>query len=301
MPSKPVQVKRVAGADRVNTSVQVANALPPASDVAVLCTGRNWPDALASTPLANALRAPVYLTMGTNLEDSVLTSLQQRGVRRVVIIGGEKSVPARVASTLREAGMTVERIAGPDRFSTSVEIAKRTLNINPGIVRVMVTTGVSFPDALAAGGVSGPAQSVTVLTNGKTLPPVVRDYLRGTKLKLVAIGGAPVTALSGAGLPIDARYSGPDRYSTAARVALAFAKPNAPLVVSSGEVFADALGGAALAANANGALLLTRADQLPAPAREVFAHVGKPSFVIVTGGAKTISESVYAQIAQLVR
>lgn len=297
----PAQLRRAAGVNRVATAIEVAKLLPVSSHNAVLATGRDWPDALASAPLARAVKAPVFLTSSARLEPELLAALKQRGVQRVFVVGGTNSVSPVIERQLRENAMTVERVSGPDRFATSVAAAKLTRKLDPGIQRVLVATGTSYPDALAAGSASGPARSLTVLSNGAKLTAEAATYLRDARLSLVAIGPGPDAAMRAAGLPVAARYAGADRYATAALLAKAFAAPNAPVVLSTGAGFADALGGAALAANMNGVLLLTRPDALPPATRDVLGQLGRPASVTITGGTRTVSPAVADQLRALLR
>lgn len=297
----PAQLRRAAGVNRVATAIEVAKLLPVSSHNAVLATGRDWPDALASAPLARAVKAPVFLTSSARLEPELLVALKQRGVQKVFVVGGTNSVSPVIERQLRENAFTVERVAGVDRYATSLAAAKLTRQLDPSVERVLVATGTSYPDALAAGSASGPARSVTVLSNGGRLSADAASYLRSTGLALVAIGPGPDAALRTAGLPVMARYIGADRYATAALIAKAYAPRNAPIVVSTGAGFADALGGAALAANLNGVLLLTRPDSLPPATGEVIRQLGRPTSVTITGGTRTISAAVSNQLQGLIR
>lgn len=272
-----------------------------ASDAAVLSTGRNWPDALAAAPLARALKAPLYLTSAGQLEAKVVTALTERGVKKVYVVGGLNAVPAAVAAQLTAAKIEVERVAGTDRYSTSLEVAKRAKQIDPAIGRVLVATGTNYPDALAAGSISGPAKSVTVLSAGAKLPAQVADFLTKSGLEISVVGAGASAAVAAAKLPVAHKFVGPDRYETAAALAKQFAPQGATVVVASGEVFADALGGGALAANSNGVLVLTKAGLLPAPSRTVLAHLGKPASVIITGGERSVSGVVLAELNKLMR
>ena len=57
-------VARLSGADRYDTSAVVARTIFPDARVAVLATGRNFPDALAAVPAAAVNGAPLLLVPG---------------------------------------------------------------------------------------------------------------------------------------------------------------------------------------------------------------------------------------------
>ncbi len=72
------------------------------SHTAVLTRMDAFTDALTSTPLAAALKAPVLPTASDDLDDRVLEVLKKAGVKRVVAIGGERALrPAVLAELLR--------------------------------------------------------------------------------------------------------------------------------------------------------------------------------------------------------
>ena len=224
-----------------------------------------------------------------------------RGVKKVYLVGGQASVSAAVEARLGAAKLQVERVAGPDRYATSVAVAKRAKQIDPAIGRVMVATGTNYPDALAAGSVSGPARSVTVLSAGDKLPAQVRQFLTESGLEISAVGAGASAAVGAAKLPVAQKFVGADRYETAALLAKQFGPQGASVVVASGEIFADALGGGALAANSNGVLVLTKPGLLPAPSRALISHLGRPASVIITGGERSVSGSVLAELDKLTR
>ncbi|MBB2901858.1 putative cell wall-binding protein [Kineococcus radiotolerans] len=93
------RVERLAGADRYETSAEVATELFPAATTVVLATGRNFPDALAGAPAAGRRGAPVLL-VGTELAPSVREYLRAGAgrIEAVYVLGGEGTVPAGVLS-----------------------------------------------------------------------------------------------------------------------------------------------------------------------------------------------------------
>lgn len=93
------------------------------------------------------------------------------------------------------------------------------------------------------------------------------------------------------GFPIQ-RIEGPDRYATAVAVSQQAFTSTAPAVVlASGEDYADALAGSALAGAAEGALLLTARDALPLVTSVELTRLS-PSAVYILGGDAAISSEV---------
>jgi putative cell wall-binding protein len=91
--------------------------------------------------------------------------------------------------------------------------------------------------------------------------------------------------------------AGPDRYGTAAAVALAGDPGTGGTVyLASGTGYADALAGGALAAGSGGRLLLTAADALPEVTAEAIVDL-HPAHLVLLGGAGTVADEVGAAAA----
>lgn len=85
-------VDRLAGADRYDTGVEVAQDGFVGARTVYVATGRNFPDALAGGPAAGVNGGPLLLTDPNDLPDSVASELLRLNPRRVVILGGEAAV-----------------------------------------------------------------------------------------------------------------------------------------------------------------------------------------------------------------
>ena len=88
------RVRRISGDDRYATSAAVASAAFPKPTTAVVTTGRLWADALAATPLAASLDAPVLLVPRRCVTAEVITVVST--IDRIIIAGGDVAVSPRV-------------------------------------------------------------------------------------------------------------------------------------------------------------------------------------------------------------
>jgi putative cell wall-binding protein len=171
-------VVRLAGKDRVATSLQLAQVLLDAGvevDEVVLASSTNFPDALAGAAYAGSAQVPVLLTGPTSLDPRVRDLLASLGSDvEVHVAGGTAAVSDEVAAEVVRLGAKVERLSGKDRFSTAVEIAEALF---PAPTAVALATGGNFPDALAGAAAAG-RRDAPVLLVGKELPDSVRDYLK---------------------------------------------------------------------------------------------------------------------------
>ncbi|MWV48907.1 hypothetical protein GRS96_06395 [Rathayibacter sp. VKM Ac-2803] len=142
---------------------------------------------------------------------------------------------------------TTDRIAGTDRYATSVA-ATRSL-FAPGVPVLYVASGAKWPDALSAGPAASVQGGALLLTDPDGLPSVVRDEIVRLSPKRVVVVGSSAT-VSGAAydeiaalVPSITRIGGTDRYDTSRLViADAFTGTDYPEVfLATGNDFPDAL------------------------------------------------------------
>lgn len=290
-PSNP-SVQRVAGKDRVATAIAAYRAGDFQGDTVVLVSGKTYPDALAAAPLAAQRKAPILVTTSPQLEPSILQVLQEKRVARVVIVGGERSVPAAVANRLQGEGFKVERVAGNNRSATAVEVAKTVGALRPN-QKLFVVDGTNFADALAVGAVANKHGGAILLSNGKQLPPETLNYLKATKVGVVAVGGNAAASLRGYGEITT--VVGVNRHQTAVKVAEQFAPEAKYAAVVSAIEFADALGAGALAADNSGVLLLSPKSALDKDTA-TYLRGSQIEQVSVIGGPNTVNEAVLQAI-----
>ncbi|MDO5080642.1 cell wall-binding repeat-containing protein [Buchananella hordeovulneris] len=300
----PLEVVRVAGANRVDTAIKVMQA-GDFSDAAVLSTGASFADAMAAGPLAGALRAPVLLTMGPSLEPNLLSALKAESVRKVYVVGGPGAVSEAKVAQLRAAGIEVHRIAGRDRFRTAVAVAEETIRLTGAPARVYLADGMDYADALTTGVAAAKNKGVLILTNRDKLPQVSEKFLMDhLSAATVAVGGNAIAAGKSIGLISGVTMetiAGRSRYATAAELADKHLPQAKMAVVVSGQNYADALAGAALAVNSDGMLLLTATNRVPAPTEELLRARPAVEDVAVLGGPGTISPEVDKALRELVR
>lgn len=152
-------IQRIAGDTRYDTSLKVASSLSNPSDTVIVTTGSNYADALSISPYAFATGSPVVLcNPSSGLSDSALKAIKKAGYKKAVIVGGTSAVPASVTSQLKAQGIGgITRLSGDTRYATSAKIAEFELKQNVGFTMdgAYLATGQNFPDALAAGALSG--------------------------------------------------------------------------------------------------------------------------------------------------
>ncbi|MDI6711669.1 MAG: S8 family serine peptidase [Anaerosomatales bacterium] len=305
------RVSRVAGADRYATAAAASRAAfaTGTCEAVVIASGEDFPDALAAAPLAGALRAPVLLVRRTSVPASTAAEIARLGASRAVIVGGPGAVSTATADALASLGLAVQRVGGRDRYETAALVAARVAASSTGTRTVLVTRGDLFPDATAAGAPAASSGSPVVLVKPTELPDAARTAIAGAApCQVIVVGGTAAVSADVAaalasipGVEAVERWSGLDRYATAAAVAaeaVARGMCDDDLVaVASGLDFPDALAGGAAAGALRGALLLSRPDVLPDVTRSHIVRRLAPGGAAWTlGGPGALSYAVQAAV-----
>ncbi|MFD3156892.1 cell wall-binding repeat-containing protein [Haloimpatiens sp. FM7330] len=143
--AKSPLINRLSGINRYETNISIVkNGWSESSNV-VLANGQDYPDALCAAPLANAKNAPIILTAKDHINTSAINELSRLKTKNVYIIGGTGVVSSEIEEKLKSLGINCIRLAGKNRYETSVRIAEQ-IGTSNGIV---VASGENFPDALS--------------------------------------------------------------------------------------------------------------------------------------------------------
>jgi thermitase len=176
------RIDRLAGTNRYATaSMSARSAKPQGAREVVLASGTGFADALSAGALvATPDRLPVLLTDPHTLPAVTVDALERLGTESVLILGGPTAVSSRVVAELRGMGMEVRRLAGDDRYGTSVKAAREALGRMAGTRPLLFASGAAFPDALAGGAAAARMNAPLLLVPPKHLPnrPVIEEFLR---------------------------------------------------------------------------------------------------------------------------
>ena len=139
---------------------------------------------------------PILLVTANTIPAATGAELNRLNPQKIVILGGTGAVSGAVQTQL--AGFTtgaVERLAGPDRFSTAAVISAS--RFSPGIEVAYVAVGSNFPDALAGGPVAGLNSGPILLVTTDTIPAATASELTRLKpKKIIIFGGTSVVSIA---------------------------------------------------------------------------------------------------------
>ena len=173
-------MKRLEGSDRFETAIAVSNEFKRLSDKnnekvenVVLANAFDYPDSIASAPLSKIYNAPLLLTEKDKLNSKTEAQLKKLKIKKVFIVGGTGVVSQNVENKLKSMGITVERLAGENRYQTSLKIANKVLDYRLANApidftgykyrSIFLVDGHRYTDALTLAGMSGREDTAIVL------------------------------------------------------------------------------------------------------------------------------------------
>ena len=157
-------VDRIAGQDRYETAVKIANTVDPNAAQVLVATGTNYPDALSAGAAAGSFDGTVVvLTNGATMPAATDAFLQSK------ISGGKQVFMAAVGGdankALKSAKWTgYDALVGTDRYQTSYLVAHEIFGTFGAIG---VATGANWPDSLSGGALMGNRQGPLLLVDPK--------------------------------------------------------------------------------------------------------------------------------------
>lgn len=240
-----IPTTRYGGNDRYETSIEVSKNHYETSDNVILVSGEVFADSLAAASLSKLYKAPILLSTKNAIPKLVLDEITRLGAKKVIIVGGEKSISDASLESLNN--LETERVSGLNRFETAKEIAEVVLSANKSKSIIIVSGEDSkFADALSSGTASFIKDAPIVFAN-KTNNEELIKFIEKNKLDEIFIIGGENSVNKDLDKAIKEkvnsviRISGADRYQTALKVYDTFTPETKDIILTSGEVFADAL------------------------------------------------------------
>ncbi|EFK94368.1 putative cell wall binding repeat 2 [Finegoldia magna ACS-171-V-Col3] len=103
----PQVIERIAGNDRYETSLKIADKFYKDAEGAYLASGEVFADSLAINPIAAKFDVPLILTPKDKLPQKTLEYLEKSKIIQVAIIGGQKTVSKQIQQKLAKNNQEV--------------------------------------------------------------------------------------------------------------------------------------------------------------------------------------------------
>ena len=204
----------------------------------------------------------------------------------------------------------VTRLAGFDRYATSLAVAERFEQEAGGSIdAAVVVSGMSWHDAVIAAGLAGSLDAPVLLTLKNEVPTATADFLSEAGVSRVVVVGSPSAVsdqvlASLASLGNVERVSGPDPSAASVALAQRMGSPGVmpghgrTVVVAGSQVFADAMVAGPFSARGGHPVLLTAPDVLDEGVKS-YVTSSDVEHVIIMGGTAAVSNSVHDALEAL--
>ncbi|MFQ9332658.1 MAG: cell wall-binding repeat-containing protein, partial [Finegoldia magna] len=263
-PSAPAQTTkattRVAGADRIQTSVEVSKKYYESAETVIVANYEQFADSLSASALSKALKAPILLVKKDQLDSVVAQEIKRLGAKNVIVIGGEKSVDK---TKIGLSQYNVRTIAGADRYETSAKIAQEIIKLT-GTKKAVIASGEVFADALTVAPLANKNNMPILLVQPNNIPKATQEVLKQIEEVIIVGGEKTISKEVENKLPNPTRIAGANRYETAKKIYEYGFKDRVEVNIANGTVPADSL----VIGSIDCPILLAEANEVPEATKE---------------------------------
>lgn len=250
-----VSKDRLADSDRYATAAEIAKAGWDKSNFAVIASGENYPDALCASPLAAKYNAPILLTTKNTLQTETKKQLLALGVKEVFLIGGTGVVSEKVVNEIRDLDISVTRLAGDNRYETSLKVAEKLGDFNEAVI----ASGMNFQDVLSIAPIAAQEGIPILLTPKDSISAELKTFLNKMVQNTYVLGD--VSSISNNvynQLPSPERLTGTSWYDLNINILKFFIDKLdlSTCYVAIGTAYPDALAGSVLASKTRSPVIL---------------------------------------------
>ncbi|MCU1484491.1 MAG: hypothetical protein JWN67_1237 [Actinomycetia bacterium] len=192
---------RLAGTDRLQTGLAVARKVrelqPASTDLLVARAFVSPADALTGGAAAGRTHRPLVLVPTEGVPAAVRDAIAALGPKQAFALGGTAALSDRALADLRAGGLTVERVAGADRYATAVAVASRLWGgLRRDVLAVDLASTAGWAWTLASGSLSATLAAPQLGVAPTSVPVATSSAIRSAKgtatvpVRVVVVGSA---------------------------------------------------------------------------------------------------------------
>ncbi|MFR6141737.1 MAG: cell wall-binding repeat-containing protein [Finegoldia sp.] len=283
----PKATTRVAGADRINTAVEVSKKYYNTADTVIVANYEQFADSLSASALSKQLKAPILLVKKDQLDSVVAQEIKRLGAKNVIVIGGEKSID-KTKNSLSQ--YNVRTIAGANRYETSAKIAQEIIKLT-GTKKAVIASGEVFADALTVAPLANKNNMPILLVQPNNIPKATQEVLKQIEEVIIVGGEKTISKEVENKLPNPTRIAGANRYETAKKIYEYGFKDRKEVNIANGTNFADSL----VIGSIDCPILLAESNEVPEATKQAIKD-SKFEKVNVFGGENSINESIVKEL-----
>ena len=184
-------VKRIAGQDKYDTAIKIAEELGDVREIAIT-TGDDYADALSIGPIAAERQMPIILVPKDEITSSIQSYISTKNITKTYVMGDQSLISDNVVGNFNNP----ERILGQNKYDRNLAVLNRFTDAYEP-TKLCLATGEDFADALTGAVYAAKNNGAVVLVKGD-IPVATKNFLKGntTSLTDVTVFGGEVVVPS---------------------------------------------------------------------------------------------------------
>ncbi len=185
---KNLNVKRLGGSTRIETSIEIAKEIR--GNQLFVVSSESFADALSISSYASSKVAPIVLTPKSDVPDVLKDYVNTLKPLKTYVIGGQGVIPDDTASYFGD----YERLSGQTRYETNADVISKFYDLSK-TQKIYVAAGINYPDGLSVSPLAAKSDSPVLLVNDNMSSDQVK-MIRSNKSTLkecIVIGEEDVT------------------------------------------------------------------------------------------------------------
>ena len=261
---KSAKTERIDAQNRFETAKKIKEKEFKNADTAVIVNSNEFSDSISATNISNG-KSPILYTDSNKLDS--LTKEALKGVKKVYITGGEKTISSKVVNELNGLGIEVIRVKGKDRYDVNAKSATTSHPVSNKKQNVVIASGENFADSISSTSLAKKKNAPVLLVKKNEVPKSIKEYLNSFRKKgllgdITIVGGensvSKIVENELSKLAKVTRIAGDDRYQTSVKVAKHVGVNSERTIVASGEKFVDVLAASPVAQKYNAPIVLVK-------------------------------------------
>ena len=266
---KSAKTERIDAQNRFETAKKIKEKEFKNADTAVIVNSNEFSDSISATNISNG-KSPILYTDSNKLDS--LTKEALKGVKKVYITGGEKTISSKVVNELNGLGIEVIRVKGKDRYDVNAKSATTSHPVSNKKQNVVIASGENFADSISSTSLAKKKNAPVLLVKKNEVPKSIKEYLNSFRKKgllgdITIVGGensvSKIVENELSKLAKVTRIAGDDRYQTSVKVAKHVGVNSERTIVASGEKFVDVLAASPVAQKYNAPIVLVKKMDVP--------------------------------------
>ena len=287
----------VDGKARQDVAANISKTYFPNAKKVIVVQNKAYADSMSAMNISQG-NIPILYTGRDTLFSVTMREILRVPREEIIVMGGENSVSNKVFRELQGlSSAKVTRIGGADRF----EVNRNSAKYMPNSTTAVIASGMIYTDALSSVPYAHALHAPILLVSKNSVPQAVKDVLYDRMTSAVIVGGKSTVSEATKlqlekiiGTSIE-RIGGANRYVVSAAIASRLQNVQ-HAIITSGELWSDALVAGPMAQRLNAPVLLTPYGGLREGAYNyLLAHPDLKS-VITVGGRRSIGQGVHNQV-----